>query len=304
MPPIRASSARSAASSRSWRLLFAHPILADQAAALTEAGTGTARQPILLADRPGTPLVCLHASDGFAAAYRPLAEGLDRIRPVLGLEAPGLQPGEAPVDRLDVLARLHRAALEPPPAGGHILLGWSMGAHTAWELARILLAEGEPVARLVLIDPAPRRPFAGIRSPGDLLLVCAGDAMRQILSGDRHDAEAIDALPEGERCDLWRRLLARQGLPPSLLADEAALERFLGVLSANLRAMVLANASPLPPGPEILVFTAAQRPPGWDAPLAEWGEQLAGRAETVPIEADHWSILRAPDLLRRISAFP
>ncbi|MBB2964985.1 non-ribosomal peptide synthetase [Methylobacterium sp. R2-1] len=286
------------------RLLFARPILADQAAALTEAETGPARQPILLADGPGAPLVCLHASDGFAAAYRPLAEGLDRIRPVFGLEAPGLQPGEAAVDRLDVLARLHRTALGPPPAGGHTLLGWSMGAHTAWQLAQILLAEGEPVARLVLIDPAPRRPFNGIRSPGDLLLACAGDEMRWVLSGEGRDAAAIDALPEAERRDLWRRLLARQGLPPSLLVEDAALERFLGVLSANLRAMVLAEAVPLPPGPEIQVFTASQRPPGWDAPLAEWGEQLAGRAEPVRIEADHWSILRAPDLLRRISALP
>ncbi|WP_455973448.1 amino acid adenylation domain-containing protein [Methylorubrum populi] len=283
------------------RLLFAYPILADQAAALAEAETGLARQPILLADGPGAPLVCLHASDGFAAAYRPLAEGLDGSRPVLGLEAPGLQSGEAPVDRLDALARLHRAAIGPAPAGGHNLLGWSMGAHTAWQIAQILLREGEPVARLILIDPAPRRPFAGIRTPGELLLACADDEMRQSLSSTGGSAESIDALPDRERRSLWRWLLGQQGLPASLLADDAALERFLRVLGANLQAMVQAELAPLPAGPEILVFTASRRPPDWDTSLAEWDELLAGRTMPIRIEADHWSILGAPDLLCRIS---
>nr|WP_157182272.1 thioesterase domain-containing protein [Methylobacterium sp. WSM2598] len=99
--------------------------------ALAQAEAGAAPRPALLCGGPGAPLVCLHASDGFAAAYRPLAEGLDGARAVLALDAPGLRPGEAPVDRLDVLAHRHRACLGPAPEGGHQLLGWSMGAHTA-----------------------------------------------------------------------------------------------------------------------------------------------------------------------------
>ncbi|WP_018262958.1 hypothetical protein [Methylobacterium sp. WSM2598] len=160
------------------------------------------------------------------------------------------------------------------------------------------------MARVILVDPSPRAPFAGIRSPGGLLLACAGDAARAALAADGHDAGSIDAMPEAGRRGLWRRLLAGQGLPASLLADEAGLDRFLGVVAANLRAMVAARLAPLPAGPEVTVFTAARRPPGWGDALAEWETLLAGRATPMPVEADHWSILGAPDLARRIRALP
>ncbi|ABD88577.1 non-ribosomal peptide synthetase [Rhodopseudomonas palustris] len=281
------------------RLLFDHPVLADQAVAISEQGMYRRSAPVLLTSGPKGPLVCLHASDGYAAAYRPLAERLQGVCVLSAVDAPGLLADERPLESLSALAAYHRGALGQMPGSGWQLLGWSMGAHTAWKLAGDLIAAGERVMRLVLIDPSPRGPFeAAIRSPGALLESCASDVLRSELLAQGLTTEALDGMPDADRVAVWRRVLSGRGLPDSLLSDDDALGRMIAVMAANLAAMVQARLAPLPPGPEVVVYTATRRMPNWGEPLMDWSTLFPRSTHHVAIDADHWSIL-ASDVLTK-----
>ncbi len=111
-----------------------------------DAGTSTAR-----------PLFLVHGGGGSALGYTGLVRQLGTGRPVYGLSASGLDGGELPAASVEVLARDYLAQVRAvQPRGPYLLGGWSFGGLVAYEMARLLQAEGEPVGLLALLDtPAP-----------------------------------------------------------------------------------------------------------------------------------------------------
>lgn len=281
------------------RLLFEAPVLSDQAAALERAEkSGLCDRVMRLSKGTGPVISLFHASDGFALSYRPLADQLPELQ-LLGLDAPGLTATSAVMATMTELITAHRQALPTAGPEGHHLLGWSMGAHLAWGMAGQLLAEGERVASITLIDPSPIDPFrAATQSAGNLLLTCALPDHQAELIAQGLSAPAIDALSATERLSLWQDVLSRLGLPDSLTGDEVSLERFLQVLRANLVAMVDSPPDAIPEiesHASVLVLTAAHRPESWGAPLAGWEQALPKDIRPQAIDADHWTILSNPD---------
>ena len=96
------------------------------------------------------------ASMGWAdmsPAFLPLARGLADGRPVYGLQAQGLEPGQEPHDRIEAMAaRYVKEIRGVQPRGPYLLGGWSMGGLIALEAARQLLAAGQAVALVALLD--------------------------------------------------------------------------------------------------------------------------------------------------------
>lgn len=97
------------------------------------AGAGRERRPQARhqTGRPGRHLGLTNNRLGLAAYNRTSRRRRKLVLrawcgAVLGLEAPDLYLGKALVDRLDVLARLRRAAWEPSPVGGRTLPCWSL----------------------------------------------------------------------------------------------------------------------------------------------------------------------------------
>ncbi|WFE36317.1 non-ribosomal peptide synthetase [Micromonospora sp. WMMD975] len=144
--------------------LVEHPTVAALAGVLATrrpgpAGTAARRDAgVVVTLRDGTaghrPLWCVHPSGGSVAWYLPLAQALPAGRPVRGLQARGIDGG-VDADTMTGLADDYLRELRAhQPHGPYALLGWSMGANIAQEMAVRLTAAGERVDVLLLLEPA------------------------------------------------------------------------------------------------------------------------------------------------------
>ncbi|MEV5803116.1 amino acid adenylation domain-containing protein [Streptomyces collinus] len=141
-----------------------HPTVAALAAAVT--GREEQSPPrdqsvrregdVLVVLREGTrrPLYCVHPSGGSVAWYLPLARALPPGRPVIGLQARGLDGGVDADTMSGLAADYVRELRAHQPHGPYALLGWSMGGNIAQEMAIQLTAAGEQVDTLLLLEPA------------------------------------------------------------------------------------------------------------------------------------------------------
>jgi amino acid adenylation domain-containing protein len=139
------------------RDLIENPTVAELASVLTGPGGGVVSRRgdggdglvrVRLREGTGRPLYCVHPTGGSVTWYRPLAAALRTPRPVIGLQARGLSGGVDPV-RLDELAAGYVAEIKAHDDAPHALLGWSMGASIAFEMAR-LTSQIDP---LILVEP-------------------------------------------------------------------------------------------------------------------------------------------------------
>jgi thioesterase domain-containing protein len=110
------------------------------------------------------PIFALPGGGGSVIAYAQLAQELGRDQPFYGLEHQGLDGGEVPPDRVETVANSFLQELRNlHPGQPCVLLGACSGAIVAFELAHLLAAEGRPVTRIIMLDPArlgPRRTAA------------------------------------------------------------------------------------------------------------------------------------------------
>ena len=78
--------------------------------------------------RPGSagqPLYCFHALSGMLVKFVPLFRYMDADRPILGLQARGLDPDVEPHRELVHMARDYAAEImQAQPSGPYALFGW------------------------------------------------------------------------------------------------------------------------------------------------------------------------------------
>ncbi|MEP9415083.1 amino acid adenylation domain-containing protein [Gordonia sp. VNQ95] len=148
--------------------LFAHPT-AGEVAELIESGVpadaGVVAEHVVefAGAGPGPLLWCVHPAGGLAADYRTLARGLDSST-VIGLQLPNLTDPSKPVlDTIEAIAAEHLSAIRVrQPRGPYRLAGWSVGGVIAQEIARQLIADGQRVEQLVLLDARVPGELAGL----------------------------------------------------------------------------------------------------------------------------------------------
>ncbi|MDQ8024347.1 MAG: amino acid adenylation domain-containing protein, partial [Moraxellaceae bacterium] len=101
----------------------------------------------------GLPFFLVHAVGGNVLNYRALAEALPEGFPIYGLQALGLDGRTAPLEKIEAMAeRYVREIRQLQPHGPYHLAGGSMGGMIAYEMAQQLVAAGERVGLLGLID--------------------------------------------------------------------------------------------------------------------------------------------------------
>ena len=147
--------------------LYDHDCLRDLARHLADPGSRAsqpARSPQLLSfsdAAPGAPrLICPPPAGGSAFAYRALARALSGHAGLLALQAAALTPGlferDAPRSIPETAGHYLDLLRAEGVRGPWFLCGYSLGGVLAVEMARQLLADGEALDALVLIDsPAP-----------------------------------------------------------------------------------------------------------------------------------------------------
>jgi amino acid adenylation domain-containing protein len=102
-------------------------------------------------DRP--PLFLVHAAEGNVLLYRSLAAHLGIDQPVFGLQSAGLD-GRFPIDaRFENVARRYVDEIrEIQPHGPYMLGGYCLGGTIALEMAQQLIALGETVGLVAMIE--------------------------------------------------------------------------------------------------------------------------------------------------------
>lgn len=101
----------------------------------------------------GAPVFLLHSIAGNLFEWQPLLHRLDCARPILALQARGLNPDETPPRSTEAMAADYVALIRArQPHGPYTLLGYSYGGLLAYEIAVRLHSTGEAVAFLGMID--------------------------------------------------------------------------------------------------------------------------------------------------------
>ncbi|MDG9701463.1 non-ribosomal peptide synthetase [Streptomyces sp. DH37] len=284
------------------RDLIERPTLAQLAAHAEESAgrAGTAatavRSEVTLREGEGAPLWCVHPTGGSAAWFVPLARHLPPGRPVRAFQARGLLGGVDPGTVAGIAANYVAEIAGHGGHGPHDLLGWSMGANIALEMATQLHEAGHTVEPLVLIEPYLPNPAARARLTG------VGRDMRRALRL-RDRLRALPPSPEREKAAAeLTALLLGAGMSPgeAALVDKAPIE----VWHSLLTALADYRVRPYPGHVHLVVGTQAaglpdgEPMPGLDvdyrAYVARWRETALGGLTVHVTEGDHMSMLAEP----------
>ena len=254
----------------------------DVAAALLAREAPTLRTRLMAVRTGGarTPFVLLHGDFNGGGFYcLPLGRAMGEERPVYVLHPHGLDGGAVPAT-IEAMAADHLEALRAArPRGPYVLGGHCNGALVAFEMARRLVAGGERVDLVVMLDPPMlRRPLervwalagrrAAPRGPGAPGSVPRALRLRPLIRAARDTLAA----------------LARGGLAPHRSPFLPAPATTLG--EAYGRA--IAAFSPRPYRGRVVVLRAAEEPGG--APDLGWRWAAPWlRVEAVP--GDHLTCL-------------
>ncbi|MGW1139110.1 amino acid adenylation domain-containing protein [Streptomyces zhihengii] len=131
------------------------PKLADLAARIDDGAPASASRLVRLGgDGRGTQVFVWPGLGGYPMNLRPLAQGVAGERSLIGIQAHGVNPGEAPHTTIRRMAEADVAEIRRiQPMGPYTLWGYSFGARVAFEAAWRLEQAGEKVENLLLICP-------------------------------------------------------------------------------------------------------------------------------------------------------
>ncbi len=281
--------------------LFEAPTLAALTARILgdshpEAPSST---PPVVTIRPGAeeraPLFCFPPAGGNVMVYEPMARAFEGERPILGIQAKGVDGADQPLRTIeDMAAYCEEAIVATQPAGPYFLTGYSLGGLVAYETARRMRASGRRVGLLALIDARVippldlgsemRRDLRLIRRYGRRGLRAVGRRMavraRRLAGRIRHDPKI-----------LWYRLTGRPLSP--LLAGRR-------LTAAAIEAAAGYEPSPYPG--DVLYLVAAGPSARWRRRAVEpWRQVVGGRLVVAEIPGTHkgpGSIMHEPNARR------
>jgi amino acid adenylation domain-containing protein len=235
------------------------------------------------------PFFLVHPAGGHVFPYVHLAQFLGPDQPCYGLQARGVEDGQDPDTRIEDMAATYIQALQTvQPTGPYLLGGWSMGGVVAFEMAQQLLAQGQRVALLALLD-------GRIPTPDDTF---PHDDTEAIALVERHfgvsfgPMESLSELPEAEQLVFVLEQAKSAALVPMELDVSQAL-RFVELLRSDLRATRNYGLH-LYPG-RITFFKANDTLTGTSAdPTMGWSEWATGGVEVHVVPGNHANMMYEP----------
>jgi amino acid adenylation domain-containing protein len=138
--------------------LFQAPTIRLLAQVLREEGWTAPWSSLVLLQNGGNrrPFFCVHAAGGNVLEYHELARLLGPDQPFYGLQAQGLDGNQPPHTTIkDMASHYIKELREVQPEGPYLIGGRSSGGTVAFEMACQLVANGEQIALLALLDSYP-----------------------------------------------------------------------------------------------------------------------------------------------------
>jgi len=279
------------------RQVFDAPTLAGLAAVVTLGEQGEETQSSLVPVRiAGSrhPLFCFHEGFGSVLAYERLARFIDADVPVYSMEARAMHEDPPVYRSLVEMARDYlRQIRAVQPAGPYRLAGWSGGGLIAYEVARQLLANGESVGYLGMIDTyrlSPEDMEGDIAQTKHFLIrilqylrpELTPDVLRGLLAFDDLDTMVAECHRNG-----W--------LGPDVTGHE--MDRRFRVANDIARASV--QYAPAPIDLDVTLFSAQE--PARDDRSNGWSALLGPRLDVIEVGGTHMAMMQDDILLARIA---
>ncbi|MFJ9828957.1 amino acid adenylation domain-containing protein [Streptomyces sp. NPDC101160] len=268
------------------QILFECPTVEKLAHRVDGAAAAPASRLVRLhADGAQSPVYCWPGLGGYTMNLRFLAEEIGIDRPFYGVQAHGINRGETPYDTIREMAAADVAAIRRrQPSGPYTLWGYSFGARVAFESAHLLEAAGEQVEHLFLIAPGSPKVRAESAAGGASY---DNPGFTQILysvfAGALADVPATDAASFAKHVTVQF-----PALDPELVARIIAIVEKTFDFTYTFKELTERQvACP------VTIFKAQ----GDDYSFLEGTTGWSTRPPTVvELDADHYSLLRAPDL--------
>jgi len=248
------------------------------------------------------PLFFAHPGGGDVLCYSDLARRLGSDQPFYGLQSAGFYGERDPHARIEDMAAHYLEELSAiQPQGPYQLGGWSLGGIVAYEMAQQLVARGQEVSRLLLLDTtAASYPAEHLEEDDAMRLLTLFAGALPISS------EELARFDGDERIGyVLKRATAANLLPPDIEVAQA--RSFLKVYKANIKAARAYALRPYP-GAVTLFKTARELAPppsdgkATDTPAAEiiedptmgWGELAGGGVNIINAHGKHATMINHP----------
>jgi amino acid adenylation domain-containing protein len=228
----------------------------------------------LQADGSKPPFFFVHGLGGTVLRFHELARHMVPDQPFYGIQAVGLNGKETCLSCVeDMTDHYTEQLVGVQPEGPYFLGGYSFGGLVALEMACRLIAKGQVVALLAMVDTYPGAP----KSAGSLVGKFLSLSTRQKLAYLQKRAKRYWK-------GIKRRIdLLRMPLPLKNVREACAVAEQRYVPHAYSGKVVLFRAS-----------EKALR--GLDDPQGGWSQYAAGGLEIHEIDADHGNILNEPQV--------
>lgn len=284
--------------------LFRAPTIEQLAAALDgDRGTGN-RWPSLVPIQPKgarPPLFLVHGAGGNVLLYRALAQHLAPDYPLYGFQSQGLDGQSEPLTTIEAMAAHYLQELrQVQPSGPYFLGGYCLGGTVAYEMARQLLRQGEPVPFIAMLDTynfarALKGSFAGFLF--EKFRFHLGNFLR--LRPPEMWAYLVEKARLARDGELANLLTSRPGS-----AREAGVARAETGIEANVQAINDRAAEAYQPAPleaRLTLFKPQVNYKFYPDPQMGWGDLALGGLDIVELPVNPHAMLVEP-YVRRLAA--
>ena len=284
-------------------LLLELPTLDAVARHLDDHGADVVRpQRLALALTPPRPFFCVGGAVGAAYYLLPLARAIGQQQTCYALQSPGFDGVDEPLDDVPALAGRYVEEIKAiQPHGPYLVGGHSFGGLVAYEVGRVLRAQGDEVAQVILIDTYLAEPDQPEPPADDVAIIEELWRMRSLaFRGADAPRRRVDQTlsPTEQRRELGRFLGA------SGPADEH-IANIMRVYQAQLEAVVRYR-----PGPSDLDVTLIKAEGGFpqvlfddrhialrlDDPANGWHDVDLARLTVITVPGNHFTAFAPPAL--------
>ena len=138
-------------------MIYHAPTIAALAALLEQPTTPRVPPLVQLKSGSGQPPVFIaHGLGGSVMDFYQIVKHIQTPRAIHGMQAKGIDGVEEPFDRIEDMARYSLDAVRQlQPHGPYFLIGFSLGGLVTLEMAQQLIAEGETIGLLAMLDSYP-----------------------------------------------------------------------------------------------------------------------------------------------------
>jgi len=251
------------------------------------------------------PIYFVHPREGNVIEYFPLAYRLGLDQPFYGLQAEGLNEAQIHKHKIPEMAEHYiREIKSHQPTGPFYLGGFCLGGAIAFEMAQQLLANGEEIAMLAMVEPSHNN-YPRYRSEISAFRRLIYQLIRRV---DREIYNAIEITGEVSRIKyLWQRLRAAR-LRIQYASESTLINLFKGI-GVNLKysrvfrsralhvgtRLIYEEYKPLPYPGDVELFYTEKQPLGvFPDPTLGWGNLIKGKLNLVEIPGHQSGMLSEP----------